>query len=70
MTDPVIAADGRTYQRDNIKEWLSRGNTRSPFDGLILPNTNLIYNVFASDIIREFLSRFPEKIKQCKVSQY
>lgn len=32
MTDPVIAADGHTYERVAIENWISSGQTTSPFD--------------------------------------
>lgn len=47
MTDPVVAADGQTYQMDSIKEWLNRGKIKSPLTGVILPNTILPDNIFA-----------------------
>lgn len=28
--DPVMAADGRVYEREAIKEWLAKGNGKSP----------------------------------------
>ena len=30
MVRPVIAADGHTYDRSSIEDWLARGNTTSP----------------------------------------
>jgi len=32
MSDPVIAADGHTYERAAIEEWIASGRTTSPFD--------------------------------------
>jgi hypothetical protein len=62
MTDPVIAADGQTYQRESITEWLSRGNRTSPLDGSNLSHTQLKDNLFARKIIREYQNRLPEKM--------
>jgi len=47
MQDPVIALDGYTYERTNIKQWFSQGNTISYKTGekiadTILPNRNLL----------------------------
>ncbi|CAM9103246.1 unnamed protein product, partial [Heterosigma akashiwo] len=39
--DPVVAADGQTYERFAIEAWLSR-SARSPLHGVPLP-TNLVY---------------------------
>jgi len=47
MKDPVVAADGQTYVRAAIQEWLDRGNRSSPMSGAQLehicltPNYNL-----------------------------
>jgi hypothetical protein len=30
MRDPVIAADGHTYEREAIENWLRRGHRTSP----------------------------------------
>lgn len=56
MTDPVIAADGQTYDRNSITEWLSRGNRRSPLNGSTLSTTRLLDNIFARISIREHQS--------------
>jgi hypothetical protein len=37
MTDPVVAADGHTYERAAIKAWLSSHNT-SPMTNMRLSN--------------------------------
>ena len=44
MTDPVFAADGFTYERDNIQEWISRGNITSPITQVKLPAFTLTPN--------------------------
>ena len=52
MLDPVIAADGFTYSRAGITEWLSRGkatspNTNEPLASLaLLPNLHVRAEVF------------------------
>jgi hypothetical protein len=30
MKDPVVAADGHTYERGAIEDWFARGNSSSP----------------------------------------
>jgi hypothetical protein len=53
MTDPVVAADGQTYQRQNIEEWLRRGNRKSPLNGSDLSHTIITSNIFAKKVIEK-----------------
>lgn len=48
--DPVIAADGYTYERVAIEEWLSREKI-SPTTQQLLPNKNLIPNLTFKKLI-------------------
>ena len=50
MEDPVVAADGRTYERVAISEWLETHGT-SPATGLPLTSTNLIPNLQLRNLI-------------------
>ena len=43
MKDPVICADGNSYERCEIENWFKKNNT-SPLTGLKLRNTHLIPN--------------------------
>lgn len=43
MSDPVVAADGHTYERSSIEKWLAKNNT-SPLTGLPLSHKNLTPN--------------------------
>jgi len=43
MGDPVTIADGRTYERSAIEQWLARSNT-SPMTGAILAHTHVVPN--------------------------
>ena len=43
MEDPVICADGHTYERSAINEWL-RSSSRSPKTNQRLPSRDLIPN--------------------------
>ena len=54
MTDPVIAADGRTYERAAMEEWLQQHNT-SPVTGTQLPHLRLVPNVVAQGAIANHL---------------
>lgn len=68
LTDPVMAADGQTYQREYIAEWLSRGNLTSPLDGSNLSDLLLKENLFARKIIKEFLNRLSDKRQQKSIT--
>ena len=43
MENPAVAADGFSYERDEIAKWLIRNNT-SPLTNAILTHTNLTPN--------------------------
>ena len=56
MEDPVVAADGHTYERAFIREWLSTHYT-SPVTGLTLPHRNLVVNETVKSAIMEWKER-------------
>jgi hypothetical protein len=58
--DPVITADGHTYERSWIEAWLARGNTSSPLTNLPLAHTTLTPNIALRNAIEEFLTQHPE----------
>ena len=43
MEDPVVAADGHTYERSAITDWMSRNST-SPLTGDPFEHNNLVPN--------------------------
>jgi hypothetical protein len=45
MRDPVLAADGQTYERAEIEKWFAKGNRMSPLTGAELPSTLLTPNI-------------------------
>ena len=45
MTDPVICADGQTYERHAIEAWFARGMVTSPSTGAALPHPTLTQNI-------------------------
>ena len=53
MTDPVIAADGNTYERAAIVEWLETHDT-SPLNNDPLPSKALIPNNSVMKMIRDW----------------
>lgn len=60
MDDPVMAADGHTYERSAI-ERVFRNTTypRSPVAGIVLESKHLIPNVAIRSMCREFLDKKP-----------
>lgn len=56
MIEPVIAADGRTYERADMSVWLSRHDT-SPLSGDKLANKDLFPNRDMQSQIEEFCKR-------------
>ena len=54
MTDPVTTADGFTYEREAITEWLRTKDT-SPSTGATLESKTLIPNLMARSLIRSFV---------------
>ena len=44
MIDPVIAADGHTYERGAVQQWLQQHDA-SPVTHLLLPHKRLLPNV-------------------------
>ena len=56
MVDPVIAADGFTYERAALESWLARGKSASPMTGAPLPTLWLTPNLAvraAVDILKQ-----------------
>ena len=54
MTQPVILADGFTYDRASIEAWLARGKTTSPTTGAPLEHTHLTPNHLVKSMIAEY----------------
>ena len=54
MEQPVLAADGFTYDRHAIEAWLARGKTTSPTTGAPLAHTMLTPNHLVKSMIAEY----------------
>ena len=52
MTDPVVAADGHSYERSAIEHWMRTSN-KSPMTGAELANRMLITNHTLRSIIKD-----------------
>lgn len=56
MVDPVICADGITYERAAIEAWFARGNTTSPMTRQALAHMTLIPNLALRNTIEALRS--------------
>ena len=56
MEDPVIAADGHSYEKSEINAWFARGNNTSPKTGAQLDDTRLFPNHALRNAIQDFLA--------------
>lgn len=54
MKDPLIAADGFTYEAEAIRGWLESGHSTSPMTNLMLEHTNLVPNYALLYAIQEW----------------
>ncbi|XP_023771591.1 U-box domain-containing protein 33 isoform X1 [Lactuca sativa] len=57
MQDPVVAADGFTYEAEALKGWLDSGHNTSPMTNLDLVNSNLVPNHALRSAIQEWLQQ-------------
>ena len=56
MEDPVFAADGYTYEKEAIEEWVKRSPT-SPLTNMPLAHTHLVPNRGIRSAIKEYQER-------------
>ncbi|KAL5859692.1 hypothetical protein ACOSQ4_000988 [Xanthoceras sorbifolium] len=54
MEDPVVAADGYTYEAEALKGWLESGHDTSPMTNLQLSHQNLVPNRSLRSAIQEW----------------
>jgi hypothetical protein len=53
MRDPVITADGQTYERGGIQSLFAVGKRTSPLTGAELPSTHVTPNIALHNVIQE-----------------
>lgn len=53
MADPVVTADGHSFERDAISDWFERGHMKSPMTGAPLPNAEVVPNHALRNAISE-----------------
>lgn len=56
MREPVVAADGYSYEKDAIRKWLKNGNKNSPMTNEPLKNLELVENKALTLLIKKYLS--------------
>ena len=56
MEDPVMAADGHSYEKSEINAWFALGNNTSPKTGAALPHQFLTPNHNLRSAIQDFLA--------------
>jgi len=64
LVDPVITADGLTYERSAIQNWLERNST-SPLTGEVLPHKQLLPNHMARSMARVFAEENAAQSEEC-----
>ena len=64
MKDPVITADGQSYERDDIEQWFRNGNRTSPSTGAVLPHTDLTPNHALRNAIETFCEKNMLRIRR------
>ena len=55
MADPVVIADGHSFERDAISDWFERGHMKSPMTGAPLPNAEVVPNHALRSAISEYI---------------
>jgi hypothetical protein len=68
FTDPVIAADGHTYERASIEEWLKSKSGRSPMDNSKMDELLIIPNKFVKSLQKEIFDKQGELKIQSKLN--
>ncbi|XP_024318687.1 U-box domain-containing protein 33 isoform X1 [Brachypodium distachyon] len=67
MREPLIAADGFTYEAEAIREWIDSGHHTSPMTNLELLHRDLLPNHALRSAIQEWLCRLLNKLKRYDV---
>ena len=62
LDDPVVTADGHTYERSEIESWFKAGKRTSPLTGAPLPHLALVRN----HALRKSLNEYMERLKAAK----
>ena len=68
MRDPVVAADGHTYERTAISRWLSTSN-KSPLTGAILAHKDLVPNYMLLSSLQDAAAAASVALKAAPIVQ-
>ena len=66
MSDPVITADGHTYERIAIAEWF-RDHDTSPLTGAVLSHTDITPNLFVRNTMAKWMEINLKIIPRCAI---
>ena len=61
MRDPVVTADGHTYDRANIQRWFDQGNDTSPLTNRVLANLSLVPNFALKSMMADMCVTYTPK---------
>jgi len=64
MTEPVIASDGQTYEKDTIQHWIHTGRNVSPMTNQPLANNQLVPNYNLKSAIASYKTQHIRQIRQ------
>lgn len=64
FVDPVLAADGFTYERECIEEWWRRRGPLSPMTGRQVASTELVPNLAIRSLCAEQVQRWDTQVEQ------
>lgn len=62
LHDPVVAADGHTYERQHIAEWLMKSNT-SPMTNETMDHKHLIPNLALRAVMDAYFANREEIVQ-------
>ena len=63
MNDPVVAADGMSYEKSEILKWL-KYKDNSPLTGKKLKDKNVQENITLKKLIKDFFDKLENKKKK------
>jgi len=66
MQDPVVTADGQTFDRAFIERWLERNDT-SPATGLKLPSKTLVPNIALRQAVEEWEQAYALHVRRADI---
>lgn len=58
MRVPVVAADGHSYERQNILDWFETGKTSSPISNLPMDSRYMVYNYALASTMDEWFQNY------------